>query len=207
MIHRPFRIRRVIATTAAFITLATLSGAPACAAGSNMPWEQPLQPDPAIGRRPGRQDHGGHHHHRHRPDAGVRRYLRRLSPADPDRIRPLDRFRGQLFLPVVLLLRRRSAGLMEEGVPGFAAPVHRALTEHILLGGAPRAVAILNGTLAAALGLGLRLWLAGLSARDSRSGRRGLGREARSAVRRRGAPPFAHPRPSLRLRHAHDEPH
>jgi type IV secretion system protein TrbD len=51
---------------------------------------------------------------------------------------------------------------MEEGVPGFAAPVHRALTEHILLGGAPRAVAILNGTLAAALGLGLRLWLAGL---------------------------------------------
>jgi type IV secretory pathway TrbD component len=42
---------------------------------------------------------------------------------------------------------------MEEGVPGFAVPVHRALTEHILLGGAPRAVAILNGTLAAALGL------------------------------------------------------
>ena len=51
---------------------------------------------------------------------------------------------------------------MEEGVFGFAAPVHRALTEHILLGGAPRAVAILNGTLAAALGLGLRLWIAGL---------------------------------------------
>ena len=42
MIHRPFRIRRVIATTAAFITLATLSSAPAWAAGSNMPWEQPL---------------------------------------------------------------------------------------------------------------------------------------------------------------------
>ena len=42
---------------------------------------------------------------------------------------------------------------MEEGgSSGFAAPVHRALTEHILLGGAPRAVAILNGTLAAALG-------------------------------------------------------
>jgi type IV secretion system protein VirB3 len=45
---------------------------------------------------------------------------------------------------------------------GFAAPVHRSLCEPILLGGAPRAVAILNGTLAAALGLGLRLWLAGL---------------------------------------------
>ena len=43
MIHRQFRIRRVIATTAAFITLATYChSAPAWAAGSNMPWEQPL---------------------------------------------------------------------------------------------------------------------------------------------------------------------
>lgn len=49
-----------------------------------------------------------------------------------------------------------------EPVPGFFAPVHRALTEPILLGGAPRAVAIANGTLAGAVGLGLRLWLAGL---------------------------------------------
>jgi type IV secretion system protein VirB3 len=49
-----------------------------------------------------------------------------------------------------------------EPIPGFSVPVHRALTEPILLGGAPRAVAILNGTLAAALGLGLRLWLAGI---------------------------------------------
>lgn len=47
-------------------------------------------------------------------------------------------------------------------IPGFIVPVHRALTEPILLGGAPRAIAILNGTLAAALGLGLRLWLVGL---------------------------------------------
>ena len=46
--------------------------------------------------------------------------------------------------------------------PDFAAPVHRALTEPILLGGAPRALAILNGTLAAALGLGLRLWVVGI---------------------------------------------
>jgi type IV secretion system protein TrbD len=30
------------------------------------------------------------------------------------------------------------------------------------LGGAPRSVAIANGTLAAAIGLGLRLWIAGL---------------------------------------------
>jgi type IV secretory pathway VirB2 component (pilin) len=46
VIQRPFRIRRVIATTAALITLATvlttLPGSPAWAAGSNMPWEQPL---------------------------------------------------------------------------------------------------------------------------------------------------------------------
>ncbi|BCH29812.1 hypothetical protein MesoLjLc_17420 [Mesorhizobium sp. L-8-10] len=51
---------------------------------------------------------------------------------------------------------------MDEPVPGFTAPVHRALTEPILLAGAPRSVAILNGTLAAALGLGLRLWLVGI---------------------------------------------
>jgi type IV secretory pathway TrbD component len=51
---------------------------------------------------------------------------------------------------------------MDERLPGFVVPVHRALTEPILMGGAPRSVAILNGTLAAALGLGLRLWLVGL---------------------------------------------
>ena len=49
-----------------------------------------------------------------------------------------------------------------ELIPGFEAPVHRPLTEPILLGGAPRAIAILNGTLSAAIGLGLRLWIAGL---------------------------------------------
>jgi type IV secretory pathway TrbD component len=47
-------------------------------------------------------------------------------------------------------------------IEGFEAPLHRALTEPILLGGAPRGIAILNGTLAAALGLGLQVWLAGL---------------------------------------------
>jgi type IV secretion system protein VirB3 len=47
-------------------------------------------------------------------------------------------------------------------IPGYEAPVHRSLTEPILLAGAPRAVAILNGTLSAAIGLGLRLWIAGL---------------------------------------------
>lgn len=49
-------------------------------------------------------------------------------------------------------------------IEGFEAPIHRALVEPILLGGAPRAIAIVNGTLAAALGLGLQQWLAGLAA-------------------------------------------
>ena len=46
--------------------------------------------------------------------------------------------------------------------PGFEVPLHRSLTDPILIAGAPRNVVILNGTLAAAVGLGLRLWLAGL---------------------------------------------
>jgi len=49
---------------------------------------------------------------------------------------------------------------------GFEVPLHRSLTEPILLpilmGGAPRTVAIANGTLAAAVGLGLQLWIPGL---------------------------------------------
>lgn len=47
-------------------------------------------------------------------------------------------------------------------IEGFEAPIHRALVEPILLGGAPRALAIINGTTAAALGLGLQQWLAGI---------------------------------------------
>ena len=47
-------------------------------------------------------------------------------------------------------------------IEGFEAPIHRSLTEAILLGGAPRSIAILIGTVAAALGLGLRQWIAGL---------------------------------------------
>jgi type IV secretion system protein VirB3 len=45
---------------------------------------------------------------------------------------------------------------------GFEVPLHRSLTEPLLLGGAPRGYAIANGTLAAAVGLGLQLWLPGL---------------------------------------------
>lgn len=52
---------------------------------------------------------------------------------------------------------------MEGLPPGFAVPVHRALTEHILLGGAPRGLAIANATIAGAIGLGLQLWVAGVA--------------------------------------------
>ena len=47
-------------------------------------------------------------------------------------------------------------------VPGFEVVLHRSLTEPVLLAGAPRSFAILNGTLAASVGLGLRLWLVGV---------------------------------------------
>lgn len=46
-------------------------------------------------------------------------------------------------------------------VNGFEIPLHHALTEPILIGGVPRNVAIANGTLGAALGLGLQLWSVG----------------------------------------------
>mgnify|MGYP000229970113 CR=1 FL=1 len=49
-----------------------------------------------------------------------------------------------------------------EHVEGFDVPIHASLGAPILLAGAPRGVAIVNGTLAAAVGLGLQQWLAGL---------------------------------------------
>jgi type IV secretory pathway TrbD component len=67
----------------------------------------------------------------------------------------------RIVLPAVFRFRgRRGSSDMTEG---FEVPIHRALTEPILLGGAPRGAAVLNGTLAAAIGLGLHLWLAGLA--------------------------------------------
>ncbi len=52
---------------------------------------------------------------------------------------------------------------MAGGLPdGYAIPLRRSLTQPILLGGAPRTAAILNGTLAAAFGLGLQLWALGI---------------------------------------------
>ena len=54
--------------------------------------------------------------------------------------------------------------MLDSDIPeGFYTPVRRSLTEPILLAGAPRAVTIINGTLAAAIGLGLRLWLVGIA--------------------------------------------
>lgn len=47
-------------------------------------------------------------------------------------------------------------------IDGFEAPIHASLGSPILLGGAPRGLAIINGTLAAAIGLGLQQWLAGI---------------------------------------------
>lgn len=48
-------------------------------------------------------------------------------------------------------------------IPGFEVALHRSLTEPILLAGAPRTVTIVNGTIAASVGLGLRLWFAGIA--------------------------------------------
>ena len=44
--------------------------------------------------------------------------------------------------------------------PLYELPLHRSLTEPMLLGGVPRSFAILNGTLLAALVLALHAWFA-----------------------------------------------
>ena len=43
---------------------------------------------------------------------------------------------------------------------GFEIPIHRSLSEQILMGGVPRTIALLNGTMVAALGLGLHSLMA-----------------------------------------------
>jgi type IV secretion system protein VirB3 len=47
-------------------------------------------------------------------------------------------------------------------IDGFETPLHHALTDPILLGGVPRAMAIYIGTLAAALCLGMQMWVTGV---------------------------------------------
>lgn len=49
-----------------------------------------------------------------------------------------------------------------EHIHGYEVPIHSSLGSPLLLGGAPRGLAIVNGTLAAAVGLGLQQWLAGV---------------------------------------------
>jgi type IV secretion system protein TrbD len=51
---------------------------------------------------------------------------------------------------------------MSGHIEGFEVPIHGSLGAPILLSGAPRGLAIVNGTLAAALGLGLQQWIAGI---------------------------------------------
>ena len=54
-------------------------------------------------------------------------------------------------------------GAVSAALPdGYRVPVHRSLSDPILLGGAPRGLAIAIGTLAAALGIGLQLFVPGL---------------------------------------------
>ena len=66
--------------------------------------------------------------------------------------------RASVFLSIALL-----DGLDQpaEAAAGFAEGQRQA-GETMMMGGALRTVAIVNGTLAAALGLGLRLWVAGV---------------------------------------------
>ena len=51
-----------------------------------------------------------------------------------------------------------------EDIDGYEVPLHVALTQPVLMGGAPRAFAILNGTLALVIGMGLHLWWLGFPA-------------------------------------------
>ena len=52
---------------------------------------------------------------------------------------------------------------MPSNPDGFAVPLHRALVEPVLLAGVPRGLAIMIATLAAALGLGMQMWISGLA--------------------------------------------
>lgn len=49
-------------------------------------------------------------------------------------------------------MSRKGVGMASDG---FDIPIHRSLTQQIMLAGVPRDIAILNGTFVAAFGLGL----------------------------------------------------
>lgn len=49
---------------------------------------------------------------------------------------------------------------MTDRIPGFEVPIHRSLTERILLAGVPREAALLNATFTAAFVFGLQCFYA-----------------------------------------------
>jgi type IV secretion system protein VirB3 len=49
---------------------------------------------------------------------------------------------------------------MSDSLPGFEIPIHRSLTDRILVAGVPREVALLNATFTAAFVFGLQCWYA-----------------------------------------------
>ena len=196
--------RRRVAELVTLATL-TLAFAPAAyASGSSMPWETPL--NSILESVQG-------------PVAKIISVIiitvtgltlafgdtsRRLPPADPDRLRPVDRLRRVELLPVLLLAspaerwsdgrdrRSRRARLLRAGPSrahrpdpdGRRAADRRDRQRHARGGDRPRPAAL--DPRRADLG--------------GRPCRRRLGGEARSAVRRRGAPAPSLPRPSRRLR-------
>jgi type IV secretion system protein TrbD len=136
------RARTILATISPLIA-ATIVVAPAFAAGSNMPWEQPLQQILQSIEGPVSKI-----------IAVIIIIVTGLTLAFGDT--------AGGFRRLIQIVFGLTDIVTQDVIAEFAAPVHRALTEPILLAGAPRAVAILNGTLSAAIGLGLRLWIAGL---------------------------------------------
>src|SRR3546814_20667624 len=100
-----------------------------------------------IGPRPCGKNRRRHHHYCDRADAGVRRDGGRLSAADPDHLRSVDRLRSAELLPVLLLFWRRSTDRMFGAgahVEGVEAPLHRARSDALLLGGEPPRNATFN---------------------------------------------------------------
>src|SRR5450432_772628 len=72
--------------------------------------------------------------------------------------------KGSTSSPPVGSLSRRMAMSRPEEIEGYEVPLHVALTQPILMGGAPRTFAILNGTVALVIGMGLHLWWLGFPA-------------------------------------------
>ena len=150
---------------AVFMSLPALCGWHEHAVGAAAP------ADSRFGAGSGRQDRRRDHHHRHRPDlafgetaGGFRRLIQIVFGIS-------IAFAASSFF--LSFFSFGGGALRVMSIEGFEVPLHRSLTEPILLAGAPRAVAIVNGTIAAALGLGLRCgspaWSSGWSGIRSRS--------------------------------------